>query len=113
MMIETLQGCAQDEMPILEVTKRFKQYDTGYDTPDDPRYWNGQDFGRDEDGVTIFSGESYELMIALDVRVLIKPDVTRGKAVKMLRKIADCIECDGLSMTVCPPEVDTSGEISF
>ncbi len=66
--------------------KLFHQYD-GHDVG------GGDDVMHpDEDGHCIMSSDTYELMYAADVRVLISPGTTRETTVTLLNKIKDFIQ---------------------
>jgi hypothetical protein len=43
----------------------------------------------------LWTSQTIELMAGADVRVLVRPETNPADAVRMLRKIADRIDCDG------------------
>lgn len=69
------------------VTK-FRQYDCFIDSHTDDM------FRPDADGDCLFSGDTDELMHGSSVRVLIRPEETRGNVVRALLKIAQWVNED-------------------
>ncbi len=79
--------------------KLFYQYDgfvVGKDSRDDV-------MRPDADGDSLWGGQTHELMYGADMRCLINPKASKEDILRLLKKITEWVEGDGLTVVERPP----------